>query len=83
MVKRLLHVNITLEKYKDADEFFDPMQFLEKFDNEKYFELLVDWKRKNEKDYLEIKPWLNQVPIRHKSFMHVTKRDNKWISYFF
>ena len=68
MVKRLLHVNIALEKYKDADELFDPMQFLEKFDNEKYFELLVDWKRKNERDYLEIKPWLNRVPLDMKKF---------------
>ena len=76
MVKRLLHVNIALEKYKDADELFDPMQFLEKFDNEKYFELLVDWKRKNERDYLEIKPWLNRVPIRHeKVFIQVTNRQ--------
>ena len=75
MVKRLLHVNIALEKYKDADELFDPMQFLEKFDNEKYFELLVDWKRKNEKDYLEIKPWLNQVPIRHKKDVCKSPRE--------
>ena len=57
--KDLPRVNIVLEKYKDADEVFNPMQFLEKLDNEKYFELLVDWKRKNERDYLEIKPWLN------------------------
>ena len=44
--KDLPHVNIVLEKYKDADEFFNLMQFLEKFDNEEYFKLLVDWKRK-------------------------------------
>ena len=75
MVKRILHVNIALEKYKDADEYFDPMQFLEKFDNEKYFELLVDGKRKNEKDYLEIKPWLNQVPIRHKKVLCKSPRE--------
>ena len=24
-----------------------------------------DWKRKNEKGYLQIKPWLNRLPIRH------------------
>ena len=51
------------------------MQFLEKFDNEKYFELLVDGKRKNEKDYLEIKPWLNQVPIRHKKVLCKSPRE--------
>ena len=50
--KDLPHVNIVLEKYKGADEFFNPMQFLEKFDNEKYFELLVDWKRKMEETIL-------------------------------
>ena len=74
--KDLPHVNIVLEKYKDAYEFFNPMQFWEKFDNEKYFELLVGWNRKNEKDYLEIKPWLNRVPIRHeKVFIQVTNRQ--------
>ena len=45
--KDLLHVNIVLEKYKDVDEFFNPMQFLKRFDNEKYFERLIDWKTKN------------------------------------
>ena len=68
--KDLRHVNIVLEKYKDADEFFNLMQFLEKSDNEEYFELLVDWKRKNEKYYLEVKPWLNRVPIRHEERSH-------------
>ena len=57
--KDLPNLNIVLEKYTEGDEFFNPIQFLEKFDNEKHLELLVDWKRKNEKDYLQIKPWLN------------------------
>ena len=40
--KDLPRANIVLEKHKDADGVFNPMQFLEKFDNEKHFELLVD-----------------------------------------
>ena len=69
--KDLPHVNIVLEKYKDADEFFNLIQLLEKFDNENYFGLLVDWKRKNEKDY----PWLNRVPIRHEKFLCKSPRE--------
>ena len=61
MVEDLRNVNIVLEKFKDADEFFNPMEYLEKYDNEKYFQLLVNWKRKNEEKYLEVKPWLNRV----------------------
>ena len=38
--KDLPHVNIVLEKFEDADEFFNMTQFLEKFDNENYFGLL-------------------------------------------
>ena len=44
--KDLPNLNIVLEKYTEEDEFFNLIQFLEKFDNEKYLELLVDWKRK-------------------------------------
>ena len=51
------------------------MQFLEKFDNEKYFELLVDWKKKNEKEYLEKKPWLNRVPIKHRKLLCKLPRE--------
>ena len=47
--KNLPNINIVLERYKEADDFFNPMQFLEKFDNEKYFELLVDLKKKMKK----------------------------------
>ena len=50
--KNLPNLNIVLENYEEAADFFNPMQFLEKFHNEKYFELLVDWKKKNEKEYL-------------------------------
>ena len=54
--KDLPNLNIVLEKYTEGDEFFNPIQFLEKFDNKKHLELLVDWKSKNEKYYLQIKP---------------------------
>ena len=40
--KNLPNLNIVSEKYEEADDFFNLMQFLEKFDNEKYFKLLVD-----------------------------------------
>ena len=78
MAQKFTKLNIVLEKYEEADDFFNPTQFLEKFDNEKYFEHLVDWKEKNEKEYLEKKPWLNRVPI----IMQVDKKDNKKIGYF-
>ena len=73
--KNLPNINIVLERYKEADDFFNPMQFLEKFDNEKYFELLVDWKKKNEGEYLEKKPWLNRVPIRHRKLLCKSPRE--------
>ena len=63
--KDLPNLNIVLEKYTDEDEFFNPIQFLEEFDNKKHLELLADWKRKNEKYCLQIKPWLNRLPIQH------------------
>ena len=69
MEQKFTKLNIVLEKYEEADDFFNPTQFLEKFDNEKYFEHLVDWKEKNEKEYLEKKPWLNRVPIRHRKLL--------------
>ena len=43
------NLNIVLGNYEETVDFFNPMQFLEKFDNEKYFELLVDWKKKMKK----------------------------------
>ena len=35
-------VNIIFKKYKEKDAFFDPRQFLEEFDAEKYVELLME-----------------------------------------
>ena len=59
-------VNIIFKKYKGKDAFFDPRQFLEEFGAEKYFELLMGWKIKNEKKYLKENPYLNFGPYRHK-----------------
>ena len=40
-IPNLPKVNITFKKCKEKDAFFDPRQFLEEFDAEKYFELLM------------------------------------------
>ena len=62
-------VNIIFKKYKEKDAFFDPRQFLEKFDAGKYFELLMGWKIKNKKKCLEENPYLNFGPYRHKKIL--------------
>ena len=59
-------VNIIFKKYKEKDAFFDPRQFLEEFDAEKYFELLMGWKTKNDKKYLKENPYLNFGPYGRK-----------------
>ena len=46
-------VNIIFKKYREKDEFFNPENFLEKLDNEKYFKLLKTWKQDVEKTYLD------------------------------
>ena len=67
--KELPKVNIIFKKYKEeGEEFFNPTRFLIEFDCEKSFELLKDWKLKNEKKYLEEHPYLNFTPHRHKKF---------------
>ena len=52
--KDLPKLNIVLKKYKKEDNFFDPRRFLEEFNSEKYFKLLMGWKIENEKKYLLI-----------------------------
>ena len=52
--KTLPLVNIIIKKYKEKDEFFDPTQFLNEFDSEKYFELLAAWKKEVEASYLRL-----------------------------
>ena len=51
------------------------MEFLEKYDNEKCLKLLVDWKKKNEAEYLKNKPWLNLEKIRHEKTLVKSSRD--------
>lgn len=51
------------------------MKFLEKYDNEKYLELLLDWKKKNEAEYLKNKPWLNWVQNRQEKILAKSSRD--------
>ena len=68
--KDLPKVNIIFKKYKEeGEECFDPTRFLIEFDCDKYFELLKDWKSKNEKKYLEENPYLNFSPHRHKKIL--------------
>ena len=38
-------VNIIFKKYREKDEFFNLVKFLEKFNNKKCFELLKTWKQ--------------------------------------
>lgn len=56
----LSNVNIIFEKYKQGEEFFNPRPFHENFDSEKYFELLIDWKSKNEQYHLINKQYLRR-----------------------
>lgn len=68
--KDLPKVNFIFKKYKDKGEKnFDPTRFLIEFNCEKYFELLKDWKLKNEKKYFEENPYLNFSPHRHKKIL--------------
>ena len=59
-------VNIILKKYKEGDEFFDAMRFLNEFDAEKYLELLMAWKKEVEPSCLKEFPYLPILPVGHK-----------------
>ena len=59
-------VNIIIKKYKENDEFFNPTQFLNELDSEKYFELLAAWKKEVEASYLKDFPYFRFGPHRHK-----------------
>ena len=67
--KDLPKLNIVLKKYKKEDNFFDPRRFLEEFNSEKYFKLLMGWKIENEKKYLEEFPYLTFSLQRHKKIL--------------
>ena len=72
--KVLLPINITFEKYKESDEFFNPEKYLEEVDQEKYFELLRTWKVDFEKTYLVEYPYLRFSPARHEKSLWNTRR---------
>ena len=67
--KDLVNVNILFEKFHEKDKFFNPIGFFEKSDNEKNFQLLIDWKKKHEGNYLEEKSYLNRIQIRDKKIL--------------
>ena len=73
--KDLVNVNILFENFHEKDKFFNLTKFFEKYDNEKYFELLIDWKKKYEENYLEEKPYLNCVQIRHIKILGKSPRE--------
>ena len=73
--KDLVNVNILFEKFHEKDKFFNPTEFFEEYINEKYFELLIDWKKKHEKNCLEEKLHLNRVQIRHKKILGKSPRE--------
>ena len=50
--KHLPVVNILFEKIKAKDIRLNPVNFYKDYDSEKYFELLILWKEKNEKEHL-------------------------------
>ena len=59
-------MNILFEKFHEKDKFFNPTDFFEKYDNEKYFELLIDWKKTIYK---------NRVQIRHIKILGKSPRE--------
>ena len=42
-------VRSVAEKFHEKDKFFNSSEFFENYDNEKYFELLLDWKKNMKK----------------------------------
>ena len=74
--------NIILKKYREKDKFFNPEKFLEKLDNEKYFELLKTRKQDVEKTYLDENPHLRFAAVRHEKCL-MSKRRSCIRGYFF
>ena len=67
--------NIIFKKYREKDKFFNPGKFLEKLDNEKYFELLKTWKQNVEKTYLDENPYLRFAAVRHEKCLMSKRRS--------
>ena len=57
--KDLPFANIVFKKIKEKDEYFNPKRYLGG-DEEKYFEILQQWKIDFEKNYLEQYPHLSR-----------------------
>lgn len=53
LFENLQKKKIIEKKFIEKEAFFNPMRFLEEFDQEKYFELLKSWKEEEEQSYLE------------------------------
>ena len=64
---------LAFREYKEKDNCFNPKKYLEE-DEQKYFELLQEWKLNFEKDYLEKNPHLRFAPIRHKKCLMKRRR---------
>ena len=62
--KDLSGFKVLLQKIKEGEEMFDPVDYLDG-DHEQYFWKLQVWKQSSEKNYLERYPFLKEQ-IRHK-----------------
>ena len=62
--KDLPGFKVLLQKIKEGDEMFDPVDYLDG-DHEQYFCKLQVWKETSEKNYLKRYPFLREQ-IRHK-----------------
>ena len=68
-------VNIVLNKFKEKDNYFNPMRYLGG-DEEKYFEILQQWKIVFEKSFIEQYPHLSCALIRHKKCLAKSTRPS-------
>ena len=66
-------VDIVFKKIREKDEYLNPKKYLGS-DEEKYFEILQQWKIDCEKNYLEQYPHLSRPPIRHKKCLSKSSR---------
>ena len=73
--KDLPIMNVLLRKIREADNAFNPKDYLGK-DEEQYFQNLQRWKIDFEKLYLEKYPFLTRTPIRHKKILMKAPRIN-------
>ena len=68
-------VNIIFKKYREKDEFFNLVKFLEKFNNKKCFELLKKWKQNVKKTYLDENPYLRFAAVRYEKCLTSKRRS--------